>query len=128
MNPSIPGLALRRLAQIDPEAARVYVRRQVESGSTQLAANDMEGVDLKPSPSLDAVLLSQYKQGKPVDTQIALFATEGIKDVFWQLFDVQVKSAHAEFPKRAICVSPLWSYFYRVDPDQAAARLKSQNS
>src|SRR5207244_618727 len=54
-----------------------------------------------------------YQQGRAVDARIARFASADIRDDLWRAWSV----------KQQVCATPLFAYFFRVDPTSAAERL-----
>ncbi|MFN7997574.1 MAG: hypothetical protein U0Q18_28405 [Bryobacteraceae bacterium] len=118
VNPN--GLALRRLAELDRDAATSAARRDVLSGEARIPDPELLRIPLPASRDLDEALLDQYRQGKPVEARIARYASPEIREALWR---VSV-SRSGWNGQTQICVSPLFAYFFRVDPDVAAERLR----
>lgn len=118
-NPSVAGLALLRLAEMDPQAASDAALRELLSGEARIGDPELLELSLRASRLLDQALLAQYQQGKPVEARIARFASADVKDDLWRAWSAK-PGWNGE---RQICVTPLFAYFFRVDPAAAAERL-----
>jgi hypothetical protein len=118
ISPSVPGLALLRLAEFDPGAALDLARNALVSGNPSIEDSQLLEFPIPASPEIDQALLSQYRQGKMVDARIARFASADIKDQFWKAYEERLASRGA--PE---CATPLLAYFFRVDPAAAASRV-----
>jgi hypothetical protein len=118
ISPSIPGLALLRLAEFDPSAANDLAKEALLFGNPSIDDSQLLEFSVPPSPQLDQALLSQYRQGKLVDARIARFASPDIKDQLWRAYDEKLAARGG--PE---CATPLLAYFFRVDPTAAASRV-----
>ena len=111
----VGGMALLRLAELDPPAAPAHAAmKDLISPQGRFSDPELLELSLPASPALDQALLAQYRQGAPVDARIARFASADIKDDLWRAWSARPGQ---------ICVTPLFAYFFRVDPVQAAERL-----
>jgi hypothetical protein len=118
ISPSIPGLALLRLAEFDQRAANDLAREALLAGNFSIDDSQLLEFPIPPSPEVDQALLSQYRQGKLVDARIARFAGADLKDQLWRAYDERLASRAG--PE---CATPLLAYFFRVDPAAAASRV-----
>jgi hypothetical protein len=118
ISPSIPGLALLRLAEFDQSAANDLARDALLSGNFAIDDAQLLEIPVPASGQLDQALLSQYRQGKRVDARIARFASADIKDQLWLAYDERLKAQGG--PE---CATPLLAYFFRVEPAAAASRV-----
>jgi hypothetical protein len=118
MSPNIAGLALLRLAELDPKSANEFATEALRSGEFSIGDQQLLEFSVPTSPELDQALLSQYRQGKPVEARIARFAGPGIKDELSRALDARVESRG-----KPECTTPLVAYFFRVDPVAAARRI-----
>ena len=118
ISPSIPGLALLRLAEFDSSAANDLAREALLAGNLSIDDSQLLEFSVPSSPQLDQALLSQYRQGKLVDARIARFASPDIKDQLWRAYDEKLASRG-----QPECATPLLAYFFRVDPVAAASRV-----
>jgi hypothetical protein len=118
ISPSIPGLALLRLAEFDPTAANDLARDALLSGNLSIDDAQLLEIPVPASSQLDQALLSQYRQGSLVDARIARFASADIKDQLWRAYEERLASKGG--PE---CATPLLAYFFRVDPAAAASRV-----
>ena len=118
MSPNIAGLALLRLAELDPGTANNLAAKALLSGDSAIDDSQLLEFAIPASPELDRALLSQYRQGKPVEARIARFASPAVKDELWSAWDARVKS-----PGNPGCTTPLLAYFFRVDPGAATQRV-----
>ncbi len=118
MNPSISGVALLRLAELDPKTANELAANALFSGESSIGEPELLEFSGPASPQLDQALLAQYQQGKPVEARIARFASADIKDEVGRAWDARVA------PRGTLqCATPLLAYFFRVDPPAAARRI-----
>jgi hypothetical protein len=118
ISPSVPGLALLRLAEFDKKAAIDLAKDALVSGNLSIEDSQLLEFAIPASPQLDQALLSQYRQGKMVDARIAGFASADIKDQLWRAYDEKLAARGG--PE---CATPLLAYFFRVDPAAAASRV-----
>jgi hypothetical protein len=118
MSPNIAGLALLRLAELDQKSANELAAEALRSGKFLIGDQQLLEFPVPISPQLDQALLSQYREGKPVEARIARFAGPAIKDELWRARD-----ARAESRGKPECTTPLLAYFFRVDPVTAARRV-----
>jgi hypothetical protein len=123
MSPNIAGVALLRLAELDPKTANELAAEALRSGEFSIGDQQLLEFPVPISPQLDQALLSQYRQGKPVEPRIARFAGPAIKDELWRAWD-----ARAESRGKPECTTPLLTYFFRVDPVAAARRVADTRS
>ncbi|HXJ39607.1 MAG TPA: HEAT repeat domain-containing protein, partial [Bryobacteraceae bacterium] len=119
LSPNVAGLALLRLAELDPAAANEIARTALLSGQPAIADTQLLEFPIPDSAVVDQALLAQYRAGKPVDARIARFASAAIKDEIGRAYD---QKHAADKPE---CASPLLAYFFRVDPDAARRRVES---
>jgi hypothetical protein len=118
MSPSISGVALLRLAELDPKTANELATNALFSGELSIGDPELLEFSVPASPQLDQALLAQYQQGKPVESRIARFASPDIKDEVGRAWDARV------VPRGTLqCATPLLAYFFRVDPTAAARRV-----
>ena len=115
----VNGIALRRLLELDPQAGAEAARNELLSGAARIPDAELLKIPLPTSLGLDAALLAQYRQGKPVEARIARFAGAGLESELWRAWESKPGWA----AKPPACVSPLFAYFFRVDPATAASRL-----
>jgi hypothetical protein len=118
ISPSVPGLALLRLAEFDPGAALELAKDALVSGNLSIEDSQLLEFPISASPEIDQALLSQYRQGKMVDARIARFASAEINDQFWKAYEERLAARGG--PE---CAAPLLAYFFRVDPAAAASRV-----
>jgi hypothetical protein len=117
LSPNVPGLALLRLAELDPASAKEIARNALLSGQPVINDAQLVEISIPASPDVDQALLAQYGAGKPVDARIARFASPAIKDEMWRAYD---KKHATDKPE---CATPLLAYFFRVDPEAAVRRV-----
>lgn len=116
----VAGAALHRLEQLDPEAANAIALNDLLAGDYLELDPQLVEFSLKPSREIDEALVKQYSEGKQVDVRIGRFASARVERELWRAFDARIASQ----PKGApVCVTPLFAYFFRVDPKAAAERL-----
>ncbi len=112
----IAGLALLRLAELDPQSANDLARVALLSGDISIGDRQLIEFSVPISVQLDQALLAQYRQGKPVDARIARFASPREKDAFARAWEARTTAGRME------CTA-LFAYFFRVDPQYAQKRL-----
>ncbi|WP_321471944.1 hypothetical protein [uncultured Paludibaculum sp.] len=117
---NVSGLALRRLAELNTAAAEEIAHDKLAAGNSFADDPRLLEFSLPSSPALDRALLSQYKDGKPVEARIARFASDAVKDEVWQAFDARTAARAEGSP---VCVTPVFAYFFRVDAEAATRRL-----
>jgi hypothetical protein len=118
-NPSVAGLALLRLNELDAQAAQDAALKELLSDKAHIGDPELLELTLPASRLLDRALLAQYQQGRPVEARIARFASADIKEDLWR-----ASSAKPERNgERQNCATPLFAYFFRVDPSAASERL-----
>jgi hypothetical protein len=117
LSPNVPGLALLRLAELDPASAKEIARNALLSGQPVISDARLVEISIPASPDVDQALLAQYGTGKPVDARIARFASPAIKDEMWRAYDKKHATDKSE------CATPLLAYFFRVDPEAAVRRV-----
>ena len=118
MNPRVSGLALLRLAELDPKSANQLAVNALLSGDFSIGDPELFDFSVPASPALDLALLAQYQQAKPVDARIARFASPEIEDALWRAYDARAGARGS--PE---CATPLLAYFFRVDAATAAERV-----
>ena len=116
---NVGGLALLRLAEMDPQAATDAALKELLSSDARIGDAELLESSLPASRLLDQALLAQYRQARPVDARIARFASADIKDDLWRAWSAKPGWNGG----RQTCVTPLFAYFFRVDPTVAAERL-----
>jgi len=117
LSPNVAGLALLRLAELDPVSANELARNALLTGQPVINDAQLLQFSIPASSEVDRALLAQYRVGKPVDARIARFASPEIKDELWRAYD---RRHAADQPE---CATPLLAYFFRVDPEAAARRV-----
>ncbi len=118
LSPNVPGLALLRLAELDPASAAEFARNALLTGQPAIGDAQLVEFSISASADLDQALPAQYRAGKPVDARIARFASPAIKDEMWRAYD---EKHAADKPE---CATPLLAYFFRVDPEGGARRVE----
>jgi hypothetical protein len=118
LSPNVSGLALLRLAELDPTSARDIASTALLTGQPIVGDAQLLEFSIPASAAMDQALLAQYRAGKSNDARIARFASPAIKDEMWRAYD---EKHRAEKPE---CVTPLLAYFFRVDAEVAARRVQ----
>jgi hypothetical protein len=118
LSPNVPGLALLRLAELDPTSADEIARNALLTGKPAIGDAQLLEFSIPASTVVDQALLAQYRADKPVEARIARFAGASIKDEMWRAYD----EIHATV--NPACATPLLAYFFRVDPEPAARRVE----
>jgi hypothetical protein len=118
--PSVSGIALLRLSELDQAAANEIAFKDLLSGQLLEADPQLLEFSFPPSSELDEAFLSQYRQGKQVDARIARFASAGFEKEFWRAYQTKLAS---QPEGSSTCVAPLFAYFFRVDPPAAERSL-----
>lgn len=119
LTPNVPGLALLRLAELNPISANDIARSALLTGQPAIGDAQLLEFSIPASAAVDQALLAQYRAGKPVEARIARFASESIKDRMWRAYEEKHATASPE------CVTPLLAYFFRVDAEVAARRVEA---
>lgn len=114
-NPSVAGMALLRLAEMEPHAAADAALKELLSSEARIGDPELLELSLPPSRLLDQALLAQYQQGRPVEARIARFASADVDDDLWRAWSARP----GRNGQRQSCVTPLFAYFLRVDPTAA---------
>jgi hypothetical protein len=117
------GLALLRLAEIDPQAAQDAASRDLLSGEHRIDDDHLIDISLPESDAIDQALLSQYRQGKKVEMRIAKFASAKIDEDVWRTY-----RSRSTRDYQGCATSPLFAYFFRVNAAAAATRLADDRS
>lgn len=116
----VPGLALRRLAELNAAAAEEIVRSKLQAGDSYSDDARLLEFSLSPSPTLDRLLLEQYRKGEPVEARLARFASAAVKDEVWRAFEARFATGT---DGSSACPTAVFAYFFRVDAEGAAHRL-----
>ena len=88
------------------------------SGELRLDDDHLVDFSLTESDAIDQALLSQYRQGKKVETRIAKFASVKIDEDVWRIY-----RSRSPRDYQGCATSPLFAYFFRVNAAAAAIRL-----
>jgi hypothetical protein len=118
MSPNVPGLALLRLAELDPTSAAGIARNALLSGQPAIGDPQLVEFSIPASADLDQALLMQYRAGQGDDARIARFAGPAVKNEMWRAYNEKHAADKQE------CATPLLAYFFRVDPEAAARRVE----
>jgi hypothetical protein len=116
----VSGIALLRLRQLDPAAANEIAFKELLSGQSLEEDPQLLEFSFPSSHAIDEALLSQYRQGKQVDARMGRFASAGIEADVWRAYDARLASQPQGAPA---CATPLFAYFFQVDPLAAGRRL-----
>ncbi|MDP9170207.1 MAG: hypothetical protein M3N54_06300 [Acidobacteriota bacterium] len=118
LSPNVAGLALLRLAELDPASATGFARNALLAGQPAIGDAQLVEFPIRASADLEQALMAQYRTGKPVDARIARFASPAIKEDLWRAYEQRHAADKPE------CATPLLAYFFRVDPEGAARRVE----
>jgi hypothetical protein len=114
------GAALLRLRQLDQPAANDIALKELLAGQLLDEGPQLLDFSFPPSAAIDDALISQYKQGKPVDARIGRLASAAAQAEIEQAYTARNASRQSGPPG---CVTPLFAYFFRVAPDTASRLL-----
>jgi len=118
VEPRIAGIALLRLSEIEPQAAKDAALHDLMSGELLMDDDHLIDFSLPESDAIDQALLLQYRQGKKVETRIAKFASSKIEEDVWRTY-----GSRSPRDYQGCATSPLFAYFFRVNATAAAIRL-----
>lgn len=117
------GLALLRLAEIDPQTAKDAALHDLLSGELRIEDDHLLDLFIPESDAIDQALLAQYRQGKKVEMRIAKFASAKIEEDVWRAY-----RSRSTRDDQGCATSPLFAYFFRVNAAAAAIRRANDRS
>jgi hypothetical protein len=115
--------ALERVLELNPDAGRKIALDRIRRGDVMETSNGSYRVLLSlpdaTLPEMDGPLVDALLQGKKVESLIARYATEAVRERLEAL------------PPGQICREPMLAYFFRVDPgfaESTMARLRQHTN